>query len=59
MRSALILLLVASGVGAHTLGNVDYVCPLDGTKFTAITDFSGTTFGKRLDLKPLGPTPAP
>ena len=59
MRRALILLLVASGAGAHTSRDVDYVCPLDGTKFTANTDFTGTTFGKRLDLKPLGPTPAP
>ena len=31
------------------------VCPLDGTKWTATLDGSGTSFGQQLDLKPIGP----
>jgi hypothetical protein len=42
-----------------TMGEVDYVCPIDGQKFKALTAFSGTQFGMGLDLKPRGPTPAP
>src|SRR5688572_10053646 len=44
---------------AHTSGKVEKTCPLDGTKFTATVDFSGTSFGRQLDLRPVGPTPAP
>lgn len=34
-------------------------CPLDGKAFEAWQDFSGTSFGRRLDLKSLGPTASP
>jgi hypothetical protein len=34
-------------------------CPVCGHHFTAIVDVSGTMFGRRLDLKPIGPYPAP
>lgn len=34
-------------------------CPLCGHEFEAEMDMSGTQFGVRLDLKPLGPTAAP
>jgi hypothetical protein len=44
---------------AHTSRKTAQTCPLDQTKFEAVLDMSGTSFGKRLDLKPLGPTPAP
>ncbi|MBI5495714.1 MAG: hypothetical protein HY904_11885 [Deltaproteobacteria bacterium] len=44
---------------AHTKGVTTQVCPLDKKSFSAELDMSGTTFGKRLDLKPLGPTAAP
>jgi uncharacterized protein (DUF2225 family) len=44
---------------AHTMGTTEATCPLDGNKFEAMVDMSGTRFGMRLDLKPLGPTPAP
>jgi tetratricopeptide (TPR) repeat protein len=44
---------------AHTEGSVKVVCPLDGTTFEALVDFSGTESGQRLDLKPLGPISAP
>jgi len=35
------------------------VCPLDGTKFEAWQDFSGTSFGARLDFKKEGPIAQP
>lgn len=38
---------------------VKVTCPLCGHHFTAIVDVSGTMFGRRLDLKPIGPYPAP
>ena len=59
MRKAVIPLLVASAAVGHTMAEETYICPLDGTKFTATTDLSGTSDGRRLDLKPLGNTPAP
>lgn len=43
----------------RTMSEVEKVCPLDGTKFKAVLDFSGTRFGMQLDMKPLGPTLAP
>ena len=36
---------------AHTGGVVDLKCPLDGTEFKSWQDFSGTSYGLRLDLK--------
>jgi len=44
---------------AHTSGEVEEICPLDGTKFKAIIDMSGTKFGQQLDLKDIGPIAAP
>lgn len=66
-RSNLALLLCAAGLWfftqggalAHTFGEEEFTCPLDGTKFKATVDLSGTSFGSRLDLKPIGPTAAP
>lgn len=51
MISAALLLVLA-----HTSARVEQVCPIDGTKFSAVVDMSGTSFGKQLDLRPLGPT---
>ena len=63
-RSLLIVLFVllispAIDGRAHTEGKVDKTCPLCAEKFTCVLDFSGTQFGMRLDLKPLGPIAAP
>ena len=44
---------------AHTIMQKQQVCPLDGTRWTATLDGSGTSFGQYLDMKPFGPTPAP
>ena len=44
---------------AHTVMQREQVCPLDGTRWTATLDGSGTSFGQHLDMKPFGPTPAP
>ena len=44
---------------AHTEGKVENTCPLCAEKFTCVLDFSGTQFGMRLDLKPIGPIAAP
>ena len=57
--------LLALGIGlpapadAHTSAEVEEKCPLDGTIFTTTEDMSGTSFGKRLDLKAIGPTASP
>jgi hypothetical protein len=53
------LLAYPMSAGAHTTAESDVKCPLDGTAFTATVDASGTQFGMRLDLKPLGPIAAP
>ncbi|CAN5615774.1 hypothetical protein BH09VER1_BH09VER1_22190 [soil metagenome] len=37
----------------------DFKCPICGADFKQEFEGSGTTFGTRLDFKPLGPTPAP
>ena len=44
---------------AATEGEIDCTCPLCKTKFKAVVDFSGTSFGKRLDLKPIGAIRSP
>lgn len=62
LRLGLAWLLAAGGIAtswAHTFMQRPQVCPLDGTKWTATLDGSGTSFGQQLDLKPIGPTPAP
>jgi hypothetical protein len=56
---ALCLSLVGSTVFAHTMSEVEQTCPLDGTKWKEMMDMSGTSFGMQLDLRPIGPTPAP
>ena len=57
---AVVLLLgLATGLRAHTGGEVAMTCPLDGAKFDAWQDFSGTAFGTRLDFRKLGPIPSP
>jgi len=48
---------------ASTGGYVEYICPLCNTKFESFTQFSYSTFGQNLDLRPWGaaiiPTPIP
>ncbi len=58
VASACILLLSQSGM-AMTLVEKDYICPVGGESFTQTTPASGTSFGKRTDLKPIGPISAP
>jgi hypothetical protein len=52
-------LLVASTAAAHTMAQVEETCPLDGTKFTANMDMSGTSFGRDLDLREVGAIASP
>jgi uncharacterized protein (DUF2225 family) len=46
-------------VFAHTSADLDFTCPICQTKFKAEVDISGTSFGQRLDLKPVGCIAAP
>lgn len=55
----IVLLLIPTVSYAMTLGEEDFVCPIDNHQFKAPINYSGTSFGMRLDMKPLGPTPAP
>lgn len=55
----LLLGSMVAPAAAHTMMQRPQVCPIDGTKWTATLDASGTSFGQQLDLKPIGPTPAP
>jgi len=57
--SVLAFLTLSGLLRAHTGGEIEMKCPLDGTTFKAWQDFSGTSFGNRLDLKTLGPTASP
>ncbi|HEX6898968.1 MAG TPA: DUF2225 domain-containing protein [Thermoanaerobaculia bacterium] len=50
---------LATSAGAHTFTTQEFKCPIDGKRFTAMVDGSGYQEGVRLDLKPVGPTPAP
>ena len=61
MRNVVFVCFVflAAPAWAHTSGVIEQTCPLDGKTFKAELDMSGTTFGKQLDLKPVGPTAAP
>ena len=64
MKKKLVVLIVLvglwSGVGlAMTLSEVEKTCPLCGTVFKTTMAMSGTSFGMRLDLKPIGPIAAP
>ena len=58
-QSMLILFLLTNCIFARTGGNVDFICPIDANKFSAYQDFSGTSFGARLDLKRVGPIAQP
>lgn len=55
--------LVAAGLAGAALASeraeVSLTCPLDGTEFKAVQDFSGYAEGQRLDLKKLGPISQP
>lgn len=55
----LIACLPAACTTAHTTSEVEMTCPVDGTKFKTLQDFSGTSFGARLDLKKTGPIAQP
>jgi hypothetical protein len=59
LASAAGLLLPSLRIEAATEVEVECICLLCKTKFTAIMDASGTSWGKRLDLKPLGAIRAP
>lgn len=52
-------LLSATTVNALTIHEADRTCPLCKTEFKAHLAGSGTQFGMRLDLKPLGAIAAP
>jgi uncharacterized protein (DUF2225 family) len=56
-------IIAVVNIFASTGRDVEYVCPLCNTKFEAFTQFSYTTFGQNLDLRPYGaaiiPTPVP
>lgn len=52
-------LLGLSNVYAHTSSMDNFVCPIGGEEFSQLMDSSGTSFGQRLDLKPIGPIAAP
>ena len=62
MRCLACFVLVSVSVStalAHTTVRVQQTCPLCSKAFEAVLDASGTQFGVRLDLKPLGPIAAP
>jgi len=44
---------------AMTIGEEYFICPIDNQQFKTHANYSGTSFGMRLDMKPLGPIPAP
>jgi hypothetical protein len=56
---ALLSLALASVAAASERAIVRLACPLDGTTFEAVQDFSGYAEGQRLDLKKLGPISQP
>ena len=49
----------ASLASAHTTRRSDFVCPINGERFTQQIDTSGTSFGAGLDFKPYGPIASP
>lgn len=51
--------LMMGDLFAHTSGIVKKTCPVCSHEFDAEMDMSGTQFGMRLDLKPLGATAPP
>lgn len=55
----LVLIVSINVADARTVGSVEIICPIDGTKFTATLEMSGSRFGTALDLKPIGAIGAP
>lgn len=55
----LLLVVAALHAVASERGVVRFTCPLDGTEFESVQDFSGYAEGQRLDLKKLGPITQP
>lgn len=53
------LMFMGDTAAAHTFDEVEKTCPICSHTFSCIMDMSGYQSGMRLDLKPLGPTPAP
>lgn len=53
------LAIPLSGASARTDRMVEYTCPIDGQKFSAMTPMSGTSFGARLDGRRIGPIAVP
>jgi hypothetical protein len=43
---------------ATTMGKREFTCPIGGKTFTALVVNSNTYWGRRLDLKPIAPTPS-
>jgi hypothetical protein len=54
-----VIILVVQPGATQTSKDVDVTCPLCHTTFKANMDVSSSRLGMRLDLKPLGPIPAP
>ena len=52
--SLIILCAVAIALPASERARVKITCPLDGTEFEAVQDFSGYAAGMRLDMKKMG-----
>lgn len=56
---AIPLATLTSAASARTDRMVEYTCPIDGQKFSAMTPMSGTSFGARLDGRRIGPIAVP
>lgn len=59
MLAVPVLLTEPRSALAMVIFEVEHTCPIDGTKFTAPTAMSGTSFGTRLDLRKIGPIASP
>ena len=62
MRTIFILIagvLCSLHLHAHTFARKTFECPIEGTRFEAAQDMSGTSMGSRLDLKKRGPIAQP
>lgn len=57
--AGLLLALAVNNAVASERGVVRLTCPLDGTEFESVQDFSGYAEGQRLDLKKIGPISQP
>ena len=60
--AASVVIGVLAGAGAArsmTLGEREFTCPADGKPFKATVQLSGTTFGRDLDMRPVGPIATP